>query len=319
MKIMLIDLNSIGFAAQDGAKLISDGQEVQAVFTFIRTVRRLIKDFPNHKVILLDDGKAKWRFDLFPAYKGNRNIDPKRVEEKRKYQLQKPRIIAAMTALGVDYIMANDHEADDIAAYLANTLSKSPKNEILLISSDRDWIQLVKPNVRWFCTRFEKLCTYDNMKSIVGYDTPREFLEAKVITGDGSDNIPGIGGIGETGAAKLIADYGSVNGFIQKYNKGIEGKLTKPLQMLADNGVPKESSKYGVMLPMRNAYTRNYALMNLVDLVVSPLSDDRHTRISGIIDLESFKQLCWDLNFNSILNGFDDFVRPFLVGKTHAG
>lgn len=316
MKYLIIDSNGVGYGAQDARKLYVGGKEVQATFGFVRTMRKILKKYPDHKPICLWDSRAQWRYDLFPLYKGNRNVDEKRIAEKEAYQSQKPDIEKALTALGVDQVMAHGAEADDLAGFFSRSLGKNPENEIVLIASDKDWCQLVDTNVSWYCPRTDRHCNYSNFEEFTGFDTPARFVDAKSLTGDGSDNIPGVGGIGDKGVADFLDKYDSVKHFMTSNQKGLlPEKLPAAWRRLADNKAPNDSKKYGVMEPAFKAFVRNKKLMNLMN-DWKPAKKD-FVMTSGDWNSANFQELCEDLSFNTILTQFRTWVVPFREVARH--
>ncbi len=147
--IILVDANSIGYAAQHAIKLYSGSMQTQAVFSFIKTMRELRQRYPHAGMVVLWDGRAEWRFEREPSYKSNRKSDPRMQQEHDAYKAQCPFIKRALKALGIKQMTSAIHEADDLAGILVQRFASDPNNRILLITGDRDWLQLVKPNVSW--------------------------------------------------------------------------------------------------------------------------------------------------------------------------
>jgi len=307
---LLIDANSIGFAAQDAPKLYVGEDEVQSTYGFVRKMRVVLKEFAGYIPIVLWDGRAQWRFDLFPQYKGNRNVYPERVKEKDAYKSQHENIKRAMSALGVTQVTDKEAEADDLAAYFSRKLGADKRNKIVMVSGDKDWCQLVTENVSWYCHKTQRRCGIDNFEEFTGYATPRLFVEGKCLTGDGSDNVPGVGNIGDKGAPEFLDKYGSVAGFISQRDKGLlPDKLPAAHKRLRDNIAPNPSKKYGEMLPAHDAFVRNKELMNLM----GDWKPNKATTvmISGNYSYRLFKEFCEDMMFNTILKQLSTWVVPF--------
>ena len=294
---IIIDGNSIGWAAQHATKLSVGKQPTQAVFGVIKTIAELRRTYPGYEMLVLWDGRAQWRFDLHPDYKSNRDSDPQKVIDKAEYESQKPFIYRALAALGIKQMTAKWHEADDMAGYLVTELSKQPDSTIVLITGDRDWIQLVRPGVTWRDIRDDsRIVTMKNLEKFTGFVTPYQFLEGKCLQGDGSDVIPGVGGIGEKGAPEFIAKFGSVREFWRQIDSGEVKTKSKVLTKFA---APEG----------RKAFMRNFRLMQLLK-VQKPNKEDVNLN-RGSFDVQAFKEICEELNFNSILKTFDGFVRHF--------
>jgi DNA polymerase-1 len=296
-KTLIVDANSIGYACHYATKLTSGEFQTQAIFGAVKTARDLRQQYPNHKMIWLWDGRADWRYSLSPEYKSTRSNDAKKVEVRDAYAEQRPFIARALNNLGVRQMTVSTLEADDVAGYLVGELSKVPENEIVLISGDCDWIQLVRPNVTWRDLRDDsKIVTQANLMDRTGYPTPYAYLEGKCLMGDTSDCISGVGGIGEKGAPEFIAEFGSVRKFWQRCDSG-EFKPTKKahLNLCSANG--------------RMLFGRNLRLMQL--LKVAPPHRAMTSIDNGKFDKEKFGELCEELAFSSLLRNLDVFTNIF--------
>lgn len=297
-KTVIIDGNAVGYAAHYATKLLSGDLQTQAIFGFIKTVRVLRTTYPDHKMVCLWDGKAAWRFDICPEYKSTRSNDPKKLAIRSAYTEQRPYIARAINHLGIRQITAFTHEADDLAGLLVKQLTTDkPDNEIVLITGDGDWIQLIRPNVTWRDLRDDsKIITMNNLMDKTGFATPFGFLEGKALQGDTSDDIPPVGGIGEKGAPLFIAEFGSVRKFWQAVESGSYVPTKKAHINLASAGG-------------RMAYGRNFRMMQLLKVAV-PAKESVQS-IAGKLDVKAFSELCEELAFRSILRDVDNFCKPF--------
>lgn len=296
-KTTLIDVNAIGHAANAASKLTTNGMETQAVFGVIKTMRALRMKYPQHTPMVLWDGKAEWRFKLHPEYKSNRKSDPKKAASRESYGKQKPYIQKALAALGVRQLTSIHQEADDLGGYFVKKLSADPANDIVLVTGDKDWLQLVRSNVSWVDLRDDsKRINANNFYEKTGCLSPFAFLETKILTGDNSDVISGVGGIGEKGAPEFIAEFGSVRNFWQ----------------LCDSGafVPKYVKHKNLASPEgRAVYKRNFQLMQL--LRVDPPKKEEVKLDLGKFNKEAFASVCEELSFVSILRNLDEFTGHF--------
>lgn len=334
---LIIDANSWGFAAQSMTKLSSGSMEVQAAFGFIRTLRAQCNKYPTYTPLVLWDGKADWRFKLHPEYKSNRNSDPKKTAEREAYKKMRPYIARLLKHLGVRQLTASTHEADDMAGYFVKKLTAVPGSNIILSSGDRDWIQLVRENVAWDDARDDsRFVDAANFYDKTGCLTPFAFLETKVLEGDTSDVISGVGGIGAKGAPEFIAEFGSVRKFWQlcasgKHTPKVKAHLsllqgTCPftreewedqldLVALAETATEKEVVKARTAHMNawpgqgRTIYKRNLQLMQL--LRVEPPARADIQVDPGKFDKEAFAAVCAELSFNSILKNVDEFTKRF--------
>ena len=317
---LLIDGNSLGNACQNTQKLyLGDGKkQVQAIFGFAKSLRSiLVEERKTHDMhpasFVLWDGRAHWRYELFPLYKGNRdNVNEKVQAEKDAYREQKPDIFRMLKLLGVTQITNPNAEADDLAGFYSRGLSRANENAVL-ITADKDWIQLVNNNIEWHCYK-TKRHVYDknSLHNVTGFITQKQFLDAKCLGGDSSDNVVGIGGFGDKAIEEFFQRFASVEEFFRLADScGEEFRSTlTPLQLkFANNETPKPSKKFGGMLPMRDAYFRNLKLMSLLDVKI-----DRSENVisAGDFDQDGFLDFCHEFNFKSIIADFDNFIKPFI-------
>lgn len=319
---ILIDGNNLGFAAQSGAPLKLGTIEVTAIYNFVRSIRMLVSAYPMLKPIVLWDGLS-WRKMAFKGYKANRDkinnkSDEKKVQQRDAYRKQRPYIQKALKMLGIAQMSCDNLEADDLAAILVRRYVAKGKR-ILLISGDKDWIQLVQPKVSWLDPMSDVKITAETLSKRLGYDTekkrfvayssdqeradfipiasPRAWLEAKALMGDTSDEIPGVGGIGPKGAIELLSKYGSVAAF---HNGYIDGSI---------NDAPKKLADFAESDEKQFNYRRNINLMDLNDPNIPPpvnLSVE-----TGAVNKGLFRQFCERLSFKSLLTSFDSFMEPF--------
>jgi 5'-3' exonuclease len=267
--------------------------------------------YPEHKVVVLWDGKSQTRRNLFPLYKANREAESKSPEQEARragYKKQVPKIMDALELLGVRQLLDYTEEADDLAGYI---VEKIQAEEIVLITGDGDWKQLVcRPNVIWQDHRTDAICNYDNFEAVTGYKNAQAFLEGKALVGDTSDNIPGVGGIGKETAPMILKQHGSVETFLNFWTRKIgEGeKVPKWVSNFVHNLAPKESTKYGKMLPTQEAFARNMQLMKLAGY--KPNKSNLLNKV-GSYDRQAFRDLCQEFMFNSILAQFNSWIVPF--------
>lgn len=291
--LLIIDGNSLGHAAHNATKLTVGEMQTQAIFGMVKSCKLLAENYAGWQQLVLWDGKAEWRKALHPDYKANRKAkDEKQEAHKEAYKAQSPFVRKALQLLGIRQMLVTSLEADDMAGILV----KRAAGNIVLVSGDRDWLQLVRPNVMWFDPIRDYKVGHGNFTEFTGYFTPREFLEGKALMGDTSDNIPGVGGIGEKGAPEFMAQFKSVDNFFKQVDDGTFVPKKKAHQNLA--------TEEG-----RAAFARNLRLMNLLE-VPNPVKEDMQV-IPATYNEANFRLLCEKLAFMSILRDFDNFMTPF--------
>ena len=233
MKLIIIDGHAFVFRAYfafQTANLTNSitGKPSGAVFGFFKMLFKIINDFkPTHIAMPFDPGTPLERSQVFEAYKAQRKPMP----EDLKPQISE--VIDITRELGFPVMQMKGHEADDIIGTLCKKFGNK-KNEILIFSGDKDLYQTLNPNVRMYrgtkgATEFTEIDEKWVMENI-GI-TPEQVVDYMGIVGDSSDNIPGVSGIGEKGAAKLIAEYKNLEGIYKNLenikNPSLKEKLIK--------------------------------------------------------------------------------------------
>lgn len=323
----IIDANSVGRAAHSGAKLTAAGMETQAAFNFIRGMGDLKRTTPHTSLLVLWDNRADWRYALHPLYKSNRESDPDKVAEAEAYKKMRPYISRMLQHLGIRQVGATGYEADDLAGFFVQRMRGVPDSEVELVTGDRDWVQLVGGNVVWRDHRNDAIINSENFYAKTGCKTPFAYLETKILTGDTSDCISGVGGLGEKGAPEFIAEFGSMREFWRRCANGEhvpKGKIQQRLLGACEHdieawgdlytGDPGDTKAYKKHLDAwpgqgRLLYKRNFQLMQL--LRVTPPNKSAMQVVPGAFNQDEFAKVCEELNFVSILNKLDNFVKPF--------
>lgn len=337
---IIVDANSIGWACQHSTKLSVDGQQTQAIFGFVKTMRQLRMNYPEASILVLWDGKAEFRYDLYPGYKADRHSTDKQKAESEAYHSQVPHIQRAVTALGISQVRVSDLEADDLAGVFVKRFMSKEGNTVLLITGDQDWAQLVREGVTWRDPREDdRIITIHNFFEKTGYKTPLAFLEGKCLHGDSSDKITGVGGIGEGTAPLLLAEHGSIRNFIKKCEEGTYVPKTKAERSLWKGTSPYTKEEWEAQFIYienpelsdvenekarkkalkqhkdnyigqgRNLFKRNLALMQL--LIPREIDKSKLVVTKGAFDREQFADLCGEFAFMSILKSLDNFLQPF--------
>jgi len=298
---IVIDGNNIAFAANSTRKLHAGMLETQGVYGFLRAIRAAVMAYPMLKPILLWDGRS-WRYDAFPAYKAKREKPPETKSEqamadnRASMREQKPFIRRALLSLGVTQMVALNLEADDLAGILTRRYPPQGK-KVLLLSGDKDWIQLIGKGVGWMDPINDLRITVSTLEEKLGVKTPRQWLEVKALMGDSSDEIPGVGGIGDKGAKELIATYGSVTSFL---NQAMDGSLPD---------LPKKFRDFAESPEKQEIFHRN---MKLMDLASPEIPAPLGLKIEkGALNIDAFAGLCEELAFNSIISNLNAWTEPF--------
>lgn len=300
--VILVDGNSLGHFANNGARLSIGEFEVQAIYNFLKNLRRSMETHAQFRLFVLWDG-ASWRNMMFPEYKSNRDKTETKAEQEQMarramYHKQRPYIQKALRLLGVPQIKAANMEADDLAPILIDKFKKSGR--VLMFTGDKDWIQLVEKGVIWRDFANQRMITSRNFEEKTGVKTARQFVEVKALSGDSGDGIAGVGGIGETGAISFINEYGSFADFVNMVTleKTINfDKLPKKFKALIEDEQKAIS------------FQRN---IDLVDLRTSARPAPINLNVDkGAPNIESFRKFCDLLLFKSITEDLDQWVSVF--------
>ena len=210
MKLLVIDGNSILNRAFYGVRLLTtkDGKFTNGIFGFMNILIGMLDEYkPDSVAVAFDVKHPTFRHEMYDAYKGTRKPAPTELIE------QFPTLKELLGYLGFTVVEKPGYEADDILGTLSAACGED--DFCYIATGDRDSLQLVRENVNVLLatTRMGKSETvkYDIAKINEVYGvTPQQLVDIKAIQGDTSDNIPGVAGIGEKGAADLIQKFGSI-------------------------------------------------------------------------------------------------------------
>jgi 5'-3' exonuclease len=303
---LIIDGSNVSFAAASMRKLTVGEQDTHAVFGVLRSLRPLVSMFPMLKPVVLWDGRS-WRYDYFPEYKARRAKPPETKQEilqaeiRASLKSQRPLIQEALTHLGIGQAVAMNLEADDLAGVLVRRYVPQG-NKVMLVTGDKDWIQLVGPGVGWLNPIADakvKRVTAATLEKTFGVKSPRAFLEMKALTGDLSDDLCGVGGIGPAGAVELLNTYGTVSAFCNQCMDGTIDTAT----------VSKKFRDFAEDEAKQILFTRNMDLMDLNSPKIPKPQDLRVTK--GAFNAVAFEEFCERWMFSSMTKDIDGWVSPF--------
>ncbi len=227
MKIFVVDGNSILNRAYYGIRMLTtrDGLCTNAVYGMITMLTKQLETLnPDYCAIAFDLKAPTFRHRMYEGYKANRKGMPEELA------MQLPYAKECVEALGFKIIEKVGFEADDVLG----SLSKLAKNDChaYIYTGDRDSLQLINNSVSVLLAGNTDTVVYDEESFFEKYGiNVSQFVDLKALMGDSSDNIPGVAGIGEKTATKLISTYGSLDGLYKGYldsdlTKGVKEKLT---------------------------------------------------------------------------------------------
>ena len=230
-KYLIIDGSSILFRAFYALPPMSTntGKSTNAVLGFLNILLKALELIePTGVGVCFDLSGPTFRSNIYADYKANRSPAPEELSEQFGY------IKEILTAFGIKYYELSGYEADDIAGTLSKELSDE-KNEVYLLTGDKDYLQLVNEFTKLLFTKtgISELAIYDTetIYSEMGI-TPNQIVDLKALMGDKSDNIPGIPGVGEKTALKLIQEFGSIENLYENIGNL---KINKTNQKIIEN------------------------------------------------------------------------------------
>ncbi|HEY4552659.1 MAG TPA: DNA polymerase I, partial [Bacillaceae bacterium] len=279
-KLMLIDGNSIAYRAFFALPLLNNdkGIHTNAVYGFTTMLMKVLEEEkPSHILVAFDAGKTTFRHSTFKEYKGGRQKTPPELSE------QFPFLRELLDAYGIKRYELENYEADDIIGTLAG---KAEKNgyEVKVISGDKDLTQLSSEMVTVGITRkgitdIEEY-TPAHIREKYGL-SPEQIIDMKGLMGDQSDNIPGVPGVGEKTAIKLLKEFGSLEKLLSSIDRVGGKKLKEKLEEFKDQAImSKELATITTEAP--------------VEIGIEELSFDGY-------DVSKLSAVFKELGFNSLL------------------
>lgn len=238
-KLLLLDGNSLAYRAFFALPLLTNdsGIHTNAVYGFTTMLQKILEEEkPTKMLVAFDAGKTTFRHESFEEYKGGRQKTPPELSE------QFPYLRKLIDAYQIKRYEKELYEADDIIGTLAKEASAKDM-DVIVVSGDKDLTQLATDQVTVYITRkgmtdIEKY-TPAHIEEKYGL-TPLQIIDMKGLMGDTSDNIPGVPGIGEKTAIKLLKEYGSVETL---YEQIADMKQSKMKEKLIDNEEQAKLSK----------------------------------------------------------------------------
>lgn len=224
-KIILLDGNSLSYRAFYAMPAFKNkkGLYTNSVYGFTLMLERILEDTkPKYALVAFDKGKETFRHKSYEAYKGTRDKTPTELVEQFGY------VRELIESYGIKYEEHLDYEADDIIGSYAKIAEKAGL-EVIIVSGDKDLTQLASDNITVYYTKRGvteiDYYTPEFINEKYGL-TPQQIVDMKGLMGDKSDNIPGIPGVGEKTAIKLLTEYETVESVLENIDN-ISGKKLK--------------------------------------------------------------------------------------------
>jgi DNA polymerase-1 len=285
-KIIVIDSNALLHRAFHALPPLTNksGQETGAVYGFLLTFFRAVKDLQANYVVACFDTKAKtFRHEKFDGYKAQRPVTPGGIIS------QIPITKEVLASFKIPVFAKDGYEADDLIATICTLAPKQKSDlEIYILSGDLDNLQLVNENVKVYTLGkgIKDAVIYDinKVRERFGVD-PNQMVELKALTGDPSDNIPGVLGIGKKTAAEIVQKYGTVQNL---YN-----------ELSTDTAVLKPKIKEALKLNKETAFLSRHLVETKKDVDIDFKIDD--CKFSDY-DKKEVEEVFKKLEFNSLIN-----------------
>ena len=228
-KVVLVDGNNLLFRSYYATLYTGnimrnrDGFPTNGLYGFVNMINKIVaEENPKYMMVAFDIGKT-FRHEKYKDYKGGRRETPEDLK------VQFPIAKKILTAMGIKYLECEGYEADDIIGTISSWCDKDPEYEALIVSSDKDLLQLISDETVVKLLKPKDYIVMDKATFIQTYGfEPIKMIDLKALMGDASDNIPGVKGIGEKTAIKLLTQYGSLDGIYENIDN-IKGSTHEKL------------------------------------------------------------------------------------------
>lgn len=282
-RLIIIDSHALLYRAFHALPPLTnkDGQPTGAVYGFLLTLFKAIKDLnTNYIVATFDTPKITFRHEKFTDYKVHRAAMPEGIVS------QIPIMKEVLKSFNIPIFEAGGFEADDLIATIAKKTEHEA--EVFIVSGDLDNLQLVDENIKVYTLGkgIKDSVIYDEQKVIERFGVkPEQMNDFKALTGDNSDNIPGVPGIGKTTAAQLINEYGNIKNLYS--------------ELATDTAVLKPKIKEA----LKNNKEQAFLSLELVETKKDvPIEFSLELCKFGNFDKEKVKNIFYQLGFNSMID-----------------
>ncbi|MGA2152590.1 MAG: DNA polymerase I, partial [Geobacteraceae bacterium] len=259
--LYLIDGSSYIYRAYYAIRHLSSpkGFPTNALYGFTQMLLKVLKErSPDHLAVVFDAGRRTFRNEIYPDYKANRSAMPDDLAP------QIGPIKEMVRAFNIPALQLEGYEADDIIGTIARDC-EGKGLDVMVVTGDKDLMQCVSDHVRLLDTMKEKESGVAEVEERFGVG-PERVVDILGLAGDSSDNIPGVPGIGEKTAIKLIQEYGSLDSLLERAAE-VKGKNGEKLREFADQArLSRQLATIDCQVPI--AY-------NFADFILSPADNPR--------------------------------------------
>ena len=284
-KLLLLDGNSLAYRAFFALPLLTNdsGIHTNAVYGFTTMLQRILEEEQPTKILVaFDAGKTTFRHETFTEYKGGRQKTPPELSE------QFPYLRKLIDAYGIKQYEQELYEADDIIGTLAKEAS-SQDMDVIIVSGDRDLTQLATEQVTVYITKKGITEIEKNTPAFIAEKyglTPLQIIDMKGLMGDSSDNIPGVPGVGEKTAVKLLKEHGSVESLYEAMDTLKASKMKEKLVANEEQAIMSKK--------LATIYTDAPITISLADLAYNGPKEDelinvwRELGFKSLLDKSNF-------------------------------
>lgn len=276
-KLFVIDASGYLYSSYFAIRNMTNsrGESTNALFGFIRSVQKLVKDFQPEYMMAVFDGpqNGKAREEIFPEYKAHRKETPGDLPPQINWAHD------YCQHMGIPFLNIPEVEADDVMGSIAVWAAKHGF-ETYLCTSDKDMCQLVTDNIFILNTRKDNLVIDKKQVEEIHGVPPEKMIDLLALIGDTSDNVPGVPGIGPKTAVQLLQQFGSLDGLLQQTDK-VEGKKRSSIESNRDKAelsrqlvtintqvkIPYEASGYHLSHPRIDQLKEFYSYMSFNSLL----------------------------------------------------
>lgn len=279
-RLFLIDAHALCYRSFFAIKSLttSYGQPTNAVYGFINTLRKILRDHkPEYMAVCFDVGKKTRRQEKYAEYKIHRPSMPDDLVS------QIPLIKEVVGAYHLPIFELEGFEADDVIATIATRFPKKDL-EIVIVSGDKDMLQLVNDQVKVFSIKKDSILDYKEAAELFGI-APERITDFLSLAGDSTDNIPGVKGIGEVTARELIKEFGTLENILKKADHIKSQKVKEKLMEQKDQAIfSKELATLDSNVPIK------------FDLNMLKVSEPDNNRLLEIFKKLEFRRLSEEIS-----------------------
>ncbi len=250
-RLIVFDVSSFIFRAYFAIRPLSspDGTPVNAVYGVLNMIQKILKDYkPTHVLIARDTKEKSFRLEIYPEYKANRSEPPEDLRPQFKL------IEELVDLLNWPQLKMVGYEADDIIGSLV-TQMRPEFDEILIATGDKDLMQFVDEKVKMLDSMKDKIYGINDVKEKMGV-WPQQIVDYLSLIGDSSDNIPGVKGIGEKGAQKLLEEYENLETCLLKAND-VANKRTREALLNGEESAHLSKKLVSIVTDLKLGLTKN--------------------------------------------------------------